>query len=175
MKDKDRLQICWQAFSMENSLLQNYRMLFMMMEAALLAFAYAFGDKSIAVPVIGWEVPIIWIGAGFGWAVVGVWIRACEAKGKDVDRWMARIRGFQSLVEKDWPIACQGWFDYLEPVVPKRWFLHPMLWLGSLRALLSGGRVTRFMFNYVMPISIGVLWLCAVGIIKLGWPQLLAV
>ncbi len=40
MENKDSLQICWQAFSMENSLLQSYRTLFMMVEATLLALGF---------------------------------------------------------------------------------------------------------------------------------------
>ena len=122
MNDKDKLQICWQAFSMENSLLQTYRVLFMMVEAALLALAYVL------------KGPWVWVGAAFGWSVVGIWIRTCEAKGGDVDRWMEQIRGFQSVVGK-------GWFDYLKPGV--KW---------------SGGRIARILFNKVIPILIAVLW-----------------
>ena len=134
MNDKDRLQVCWQAFSTENSLLQSYRALFMAVEAALFGFGYAL----FIHPGVRWMTlfPAI-----FAWAVVGMWIGTCKAKGGDVDRWMERIRGFQSIVKKDWSIVGKGWFDYLKPGV--KW---------------SGGGIARILFNYVILISIAVVW-----------------
>ena len=137
MKDKDRLQICWQAFSMENSLLQSYRMLFMMVEAVLLALAYV-----LLVPLKG---PLIWVAASLGWGIVAIWITICEAKGRDVDRWMKRIVGFQSIVEKDWSIVGKDWFDYLK-----------------LGVKLPGGRLARILFNWITPLSIAGLWILVV-------------
>ncbi|GAI04089.1 unnamed protein product, partial [marine sediment metagenome] len=99
-------------------------------EAALLALGFllleVFKGAWILVPAI------------IGWVVAIVWILVCEAKGKDVDRWMKRVIGFQLMVGKDW-------FDYLKPGVK-----------------LSGGRVTRFLFNYMIPCLIAVLWIFVV-------------
>ena len=91
MEDKDRLQIAWQAFSMENSLLQSYRMLFTMVEAALFAL----------VLLKVFEGTWIWAPAICGWLVAITWGIISHYKGKDVDRWRDRILGFQSIIEKD--------------------------------------------------------------------------
>ena len=99
MTDGDKLQVCWQAFSMENSLLQSYRTHFMMVEAALLALGFVllqvYRGTGILVPAI------------IGWIVAIIWIILCEAKGKDVDRWRDRIIGLQSATGTDW-------FEYLK-------------------------------------------------------------
>ena len=71
MEDKDRLQICWQAFSMEHSLLQGYRMLFLMVEAALLALAYVLLVPLVKVTKEFW---MIWVAASRGWGIVIAWI-----------------------------------------------------------------------------------------------------
>ena len=127
MQDKDRLQICWQAFSTENSLLQSYRMLFMMLEATLLASGFVllevFEGSWIIVPAIA------------GWIVAPIWSIACHAKGRDVDKWMKHIEGLRSILGRDW-------FDYLKS-----------------GAKLTGGRVARYLFNFVMPLLIVVLWI----------------
>ena len=159
MKDKDRLQICWQAFSMENSLLQSYRMLFLMVEAALLALAYV-----LRIPLIEEfkQFWMIWVAASLGWGIVIAWIMICEAKGKDVNKWRDRILGFQSITEKDWSVVGKGWFDYLKPEVPKSWFKHPSLWFKSLWVQFQGGRVARILFNYVIPIIMAGLWVIVV-------------
>lgn len=100
VQDKDKLQICWQAFSMENSLLQSYRMLFMTLETVLLALGFVllelFEGRWIFIPAIA------------GWVVAFVWAWTCRAKGKDVDIWRDRILGLQSIVG-------QNWFEYLRP------------------------------------------------------------
>ena len=127
MWDKDRLQICWQAFSVENSLLQSYRMLFMMTEAALLALGYVLLEV--------YEGAWILVPGIIGWIIALIWVVICAAKARDVDRWMNRIVELQAIVEKDW-------FDYLKP-----------------GAKLSGGRVARYLFNYIMPLLVAVLWI----------------
>ena len=129
MEDKDRLQIAWQAFSVENTLLQSYRMLFMMVEAALLALGYvllAFGGV--------W----IWLAAGCGWAVAIIWGIICHYKGKDVDEWRDRIVNLQSVVGNDW-------FEYLKPGVK-----------------FPGGRIARYIFNYIIPGLLFLLWVFVV-------------
>lgn len=130
MKDKEKLQLCWQAFSMENSLLQSYRTLFMMVEAILLALGFvllqAYGGAGILVPAI------------IGWIVAVIWVIMCEAKGKDVDRWMERIISLQ-------PVTGTAWFEYLKPGVK-----------------LPGGRIARYLFNYAIPLVIVVLWVVMV-------------
>ena len=152
MEDKDRLQIAWQAFSMENSLLQSYRMLFLMVEAALLALAYV-----LRIPLIEEfkQFWMIWVAASLGWGIVIAWIMICEAKGKDVNKWRDRILGFQSITEKDWSVVGKGWFDYLKPEVPKSWF-------KSLWVQFQGGRLARILFNYVIPIIMAGLWVIVV-------------
>jgi len=155
VEDKDRLQICWQAFSMENSLLQSYRMLFTMVEAALLALTYVLLVPAIKEPKQLW---MIWVAAGFGWGVVIAWIMICKAKGKDVDRWTDRILGFQPKIEKEWSIIGKGWFDYLKPEVPKSWFKHPTLWFKFLWVQFKGGRVARILFNWIIPLLMAGLW-----------------
>ncbi len=125
MNDREKLQVCWQAFSMENSLLQSYRMLFLMLEAALLALGFVvfqIGGAWILVPAV------------IGWIVALIWVIICEAKGKDVDRWMNRIVSLQSVTGTDW-------FEYLKPGVK-----------------FSGGRLARYLFNYAIPLVIIVLW-----------------
>ena len=130
MKDEDKLQVCWQAFSMENSLLQSYRTLFMMAEAALLALGFVllqvYEGAGILFPAI------------IGWIVALIWVIICEAKGKDVDRWMKRIVSLQSATGT-------AWFEYLKPGVK-----------------FSGGRIARYLFNYVIPLVIVVLWVVMV-------------
>ncbi len=159
MEDKDRLQIAWQAFSMENSLLQGYRMLFMMVEAALLALAYA-----LLVPLVRdtKEFWMIWVAAVVGWLVAIIWGVICHYKGKDVDRWRDRILGFQSITEKDWSVVGKGWFDYPKPEVPKNWFKHPSLWFKSLRVQFQGGAIARYIFNYIIPAVVVGLWILMV-------------
>ncbi len=125
MNDREKLQVCWQAFSMENSLLQSYRMLFLMLEAALLALGFVvfqIGGAWILVPAV------------IGWIVALIWVIICEAKGKDVDRWMNRIVSLQSVTRTDW-------FEYLKPGVK-----------------FSGGRLARYLFNYAIPLVIVLLW-----------------
>ena len=102
MRDEEKLQVCWQAFSMENSLLQSYRTLFMMVEAALLALGFVllqvYEGAGILFPAI------------IGWIVAIIWVIICEAKGKDVDTWMKRIISLQ-------PATGTDWFEYLKPGV----------------------------------------------------------
>jgi len=130
VKDEKKLQVCWQAFSMENSLLQSYRTLFMMVEAVLLALGFVllqvYEGAGILFPAI------------IGWIVALIWVIICEAKGKDVDRWMKRIVSLQSATGTDW-------FEHLKPGVK-----------------FSGGRIARYLFNYVIPLVIVVLWVVMV-------------
>lgn len=94
MQDKDRLQIAWQAFSMENSLLQSYRALFMMVEAALLALGFVliqyYKGAGILFPGIA------------GFITIVTWVLVCEAKKRDVDRCRDRIIELQSRVGEEW-------------------------------------------------------------------------
>jgi len=164
VEDKDRLQIAWQAFSMENSLLQSYRMLFLMVEAALLALAYV-----LLVPLVKdtKEFWMIWVAASLGWGIVIAWIMMCEAKGRDVDRWRDRIVRLQPIIENRWSVVGKGWFDYLKPEVPKSWFKHLSLWFKSLWVQFQGGRLARILFNYVIPIIMAGLWVIVVCCVKL--------
>ena len=126
MNDGDKLQVCWQAFSMENSLLQSYRTLFMMVEAALLALGFVLLEVYEGTGILFLAV--------ISWLVILIWVIICEAKGKDVDRWMNRIVSLQSVTGTDW-------FEYLKPGVK-----------------FSGGRLARYLFNYAIPLVIIVLW-----------------
>ena len=90
MQTKDRLQIAWQAFSMENSLLQSYRVLFMMVEAALLGLGFVLDGAWILAPCI------------IGCTVAVTWILVCEFKKRDVDRCRDRIIELESLLGEDW-------------------------------------------------------------------------
>ncbi len=140
MEDKDKLQICWQAFSMENSLLQSYRMLFMMVEAALLALGFMLLDLNDGA----W----IWAPATIGFIVAIIWGVICHYKAKDVDHWRDWITNPKSVVGNN----C---FDYLKPEVPKSWF-------KSLKIQFKGGRVARWIFNYIMPGLVFLLWIFVV-------------
>ena len=103
MQDKDRLQIAWQAFSMENSLLQSYRALFMMVEAALLALGFALIQYYKGVGIL---FPGI---AGF--ITLVTWALVCEAKKRDVDRCRDRIIELQSRVGEEWSNYLQRRFS----------------------------------------------------------------
>jgi hypothetical protein len=85
---------------MENNLLQSYRMLFMMVEATLLALAYALFQKGLRM-----LAPVV-----IGLLVVIAWVIVCKAKANDVDRWARIIITFK-------PIINENWFDYLEPKI----------------------------------------------------------
>jgi hypothetical protein len=127
VEDKDRLQIAWQAFSMENSLLQSYRVLFMMVEAALLALGFMLLEL--------YEGAWIWAPASSGFIVAVLWGIICHYKGKDVDEWRDRIINLKSAVGNDW-------FEYLKPGVK-----------------FPGGRIARWIFNYIIPGLVFLLWI----------------
>ena len=153
MEDKDKLQICWQAFSMENSLLQSYRMLFMMVEAALLALGFMLLEL--------YEGAWIWAPATCGWAAAIIWGIICHYKGKDVNKWRNRILELKPKIARDW-------FDYLKLKVPKDWFKHPTQWPKYLWVQFQGGGIARYIFNYIIPGLLFLLWVFMVVRAALG-------
>ena len=94
MRNKDRLQIAWQAFSMENSLLQSYRALFMMVEAALLGLGFVLVQFFNGAWILVLSI--------IGCIVIVIWILVCEFKKRDVDRCRNRIIELKSLAGEDW-------------------------------------------------------------------------
>ena len=125
---KEKINIFLRAMSMENSLLQSYRALFLGLEAALIAAGFAlirFPDgKGI-------------LGVGIAGLVVGViWIIVCHAKGRDVDKWRGRL--LDETKEGD----LKGYFSYMKSGFS-----------------LTGGRLARCWFNWIMPILIIGLWI----------------
>ena len=119
--------VALRAMSMENSLLQSYRALFIGIEAVLLASAFALTKAEDNVGNI-----LTWLAvAGL---VIGVfWIVVCESKAKDVDRWMKYLtKGAKEM----------RFFSYMRK-----------------GCSLQGGRLARYWFNLVMPVSIMALWI----------------
>ena len=128
----EKVNIYLNAMSMENSLLQSYRALFIAIEAALLASALVlpqfFGGDIIISKIVN-LVSVIGL-------VVGVmWIIVCCSKGEDVDKWGKQIK---SETNTD----LYNYFSYM--------------WSGFG---LTGGRVARWWFNVVMPLLIIALWI----------------
>jgi len=74
--------IALRTMAMENSLLQSYRALFIGIEAALLASAFALSRLDMAM------AEKVWMVGAAGLAFCAFWIIVCAAKGKDVDKWM---------------------------------------------------------------------------------------
>ncbi len=111
--------IALRALAMENSLLQSYRALFIGIEAALLASAFALSRLDTAEKV--WMVGVA------GLALCASWIVVCRAKGKDVDEWMkyltkeAEGKEFFSYMEASFTLQFQGgrfahhWFNEAMP------------------------------------------------------------
>lgn len=126
---KEKINIFLRAMSMENSLLQSYRAMFIALAALLLAALIAltahYDNRWLAL--IG--IP--------GVSICVMWIILCIAKGKDVDHWR------DSIIN-----ACQGTefealFSYLQP---------------SSGFAREGGRLTRTWFNWLMPALLIALW-----------------
>lgn len=81
--NKDKVNIFLRAMSMENSLLQSYRALFLALEAALIAAGFA---------LIRFSAEKGTMAVGIGGIIIGLmWIAVCHAKGNDVDRWRDRL------------------------------------------------------------------------------------
>ncbi len=78
--------IAVEAMSMENSLLQSYRTLFLGIEAGLLTVAFAL----LQFRVIHAMSTITILGV-VGLVFCGCWIVVCRAKGADVDGWMRHL------------------------------------------------------------------------------------
>lgn len=121
MKPEEKTNIFLQAMSMENSLLQSYRALFIAIEAALIAMAFGlstlFDNKWIEL-------------VGLGGLVIGImWIIVCHAKGKEVDGWrdqlttaarQARVGCF-SYLESGFGLGAgrvaRCWFNWIMPIL----------------------------------------------------------
>lgn len=98
--NKEKVNIFLRAMSMENSLLQSYRALFLALEAALIAAGFA---------LIGFSEEKSIVGVGIAGLVIGVmWIIVCHAKGNDVDQWR------DSLLEMTKEGDLQGYFSYMK-------------------------------------------------------------
>lgn len=110
------------AMSMENSLLQSYRALFMAIEGALIA-------STITLIKLFEGSGIVWVGlAGL---VIGImWIIVCDAKGKDVDRWRnlllkeakkAHMYPYFSFMKSGFSLAggriARYWFNWIMPIL----------------------------------------------------------
>ena len=118
----EKVNIFLRAMSMENSLLQSYRALFLALEAALIAAAFTliqlFEEKGI-------------VGVGIAGLVIGVmWIIVCHAKGNDVDKWRNRllevtkegdIQGYFSYMKSGFSLAggrfVRYWFNWIMPIL----------------------------------------------------------
>ena len=120
------------AMSMENSLLQSYRALFMAIEGALIASAITliklFEGSGIVL-------------VGLAGLVIGImWIIVCDAKGKDVDRWRdlllkvakkARMYRYFSYMESGFSLAggriARYWFNWIMPILIMVFFVWLMV------------------------------------------------
>lgn len=100
MTPTEKLNIALRAMAMENSLLQSYRALFIGIEAALLASAFAFIKLKVWNVLLGVSIA--------GLIINGMWIATCVFKGKDVDKWMNYLR------ENSQGTDLQGQFDYMK-------------------------------------------------------------
>ena len=125
----DKVCIFLDAMSMENSLLQSYRMLFIAIETILFGAAFA------SIELLEEKV-VLWIIGGFGLVVGFMWIIVCHAKGRDVDKWRNR------LLTETQRGNLKGCFSYMES-----------------RLGLAGGKVARYWFNWIMPFLIIGLWI----------------
>ncbi len=119
---EEKVNIFLRAMSMENSLLQSYRALFLALEAALIAAAFAlirlYEEKGI-------------LGVGIAGLVIGVmWIIVCHAKGNDVDKWRdcllevtkeGDLQGYFSYMESGFSLAggrvARYWFNWIMPIL----------------------------------------------------------
>jgi len=119
---KEKVNIFLRAMSMENSLLQSYRALFLALEAALIAAAFAlirlYEEKCI-------------LGVGIARSVIGgMWIIVCHAKGNDVDKWRdcllevtkeGDLQGYFSYMESGFSLAggrvARYWFNWIMPIL----------------------------------------------------------
>ena len=127
LKTIDKIRICLQGLTMENSLLQSYRLLFMAIEAALFALGF--------VLLQIYQGKGLWWIAIFGWLVAILWGIMCYFKAKDIDRWRNRLL---KVVGK---VGLSEWFEYLKPGFK-----------------FAGGRIIRWVFNYLMPLLVIGLW-----------------
>ena len=143
MKIEDKIRLSWQAFSMENSLLQSYRAQFMMVQAALLALGFVLLRVDLGLGVL--------FPAVVGWIVAVIWVIVCEAKKRDVDTWRDRIVSLQSATRTDW-------FEYLKSQVEPSKRASGSRLFNYIRTKLSGGVFARYLFNYIMPLVITALW-----------------
>ncbi len=115
----DEVSIALQAMTMENSLLQSYRTLFLGLETALFAAVFAsfqvFERKGV-------------IEIGIGGLVVGLmWMIICHAKARDVDEWMnyltnqAVLKGCFAYMKSGFSLAggrlARYWFNWVNPLL----------------------------------------------------------
>ena len=133
--NKEKVNIFLRAMSMENSLLQSYRALFLALEAALIAAGFALIRLSEGKSIVGVGIAGLVIGIA-GLVISVMWIIVCHAKGNDVDKWRDRLLE----VTKEGDLL--GHFFYMKSGFS-----------------LAGGRVARYWFNLIMPILIIVLWI----------------
>jgi len=101
LKAIDKIRICLQGLTMENSLLQSYRVLFMAIEAALFALGF--------VLLQIYQSKGLWWIAILGWLVAILWGIMCYFKSKDIDRWRNR------LLKVAGKVGLSEWFEYLKP------------------------------------------------------------
>ena len=131
LKRSGKISLYLKAMSMENSLLQSYRALFIAIETILFAFVFAI-IKSPAPNLL-----IVLIGA-IGLIICILWIIVCYAKSKDVDSWRDSLiresKNHNELEEK---------FEYLKK---------PGL-------SLAGGKFSRICFNYLIPSLMLIIWI----------------
>ena len=138
--NKEKVNIFLRAMSMENSLLQSYRALFLALEAALIAAGFALIRLSEGKSIVGVGIAGLVIGIA-GLVISVMWIIVCHAKGNDVDKWRDRLLE----VTKEGDI--QGYFSYVKSGFS-----------------LAGGRVARYWFNWIMPVLIILLWIWVIFI-----------
>lgn len=118
----EKINIFLTAMSMENSLLQSYRMLFLGLEAALIAARFALirsdeGGDTLGIGVAGLVVGIIWV-------------IVCHAKGNDVNRWRKHLldetgggdlKGYFSYMKSGFSLAggevARCWFNWIMPIL----------------------------------------------------------
>jgi len=115
----EEVNIYISAMSMENSLLQSYRTLFLAIEAALFAANFALNQFSAEKFITGIEIAGLIIGF--------MWIIVCHAKGKDVDKWKTLLleetekEDCFSYMESRFSLAggkvARYWFNWIMPVL----------------------------------------------------------
>lgn len=146
--EKYKIESYLHCISAQDSLLQNYRLLFIAIEAVFFGLAYALYQTS--------KADLLYFPSIFGLSFCGIWLFVCIHRACMIDR-LKRELG--QLLQGD-SINLQSWFDlsYGEASTAECSIRNLKNLLGTFGMPLEKF-VPRITFNFISPIVMGIIWL----------------